>query len=98
MITRISDSKPLMKHISCEYLGSIIGDSVITCDEIIEAIKTVPIKTITTKTIPTKTIPINFNEKIVTCKIEKFYTLITLLLITVLLLIIVCVFTTPVTN
>ena len=33
---------------TCEngkYLGSIIGDSLITCDEIIEVIKTVPTKT-----------------------------------------------------
>ena len=32
---------------TCEngkYLGSIIGDSLITCDEIIEVIKTVPTK------------------------------------------------------
>ena len=34
-----------------EYLGSIIDDSVITCDEIIE---------------PAKTIPIHFNNKQVT--------------------------------
>ena len=45
------------------YLGSIIDDSVITCDEIIEVAKTDPIKTVPTetvqiKTVPTKTVPI----------------------------------------
>ena len=33
---------------SCKYVGSIINDSVITCDEVIEE---------------TKTFPTNFNEK-----------------------------------
>ena len=33
-----------------KYLGSIIGNSVITCDEIIEVTKTVSTKTTTTKT------------------------------------------------
>ena len=32
-----------------KYLGSIIDDSVVACDEIIEAIKAVPTKTVTTK-------------------------------------------------
>ena len=46
-------------------LESIIGDSVITCDEIIEVTKNknVPAKTAPTKNVPTKTIPTNFNEK-----------------------------------
>ena len=34
-----------------KYIGSIIVDSVITCDEIIEETKTVPTKSISTKTI-----------------------------------------------
>ena len=37
---------------SCENgknVGSIIGDSVITCDEVIEEIKTVPTKSTSTK-------------------------------------------------
>ena len=47
---------------SCENgkdLESIIGDSVITCDEIREVSKN---KNAPTKNVPTKTIPINFNE------------------------------------
>ena len=47
---------------------SIIGDSVITCDAVIEE---------------TKTIPINFNEKNATCKIQNFYILLVSFLITV---------------
>ena len=46
---------------NCEngkYLATIVDDSVITCDEIIE----------TTKIIPTK-----FNEKKVTCKSKDFF-------------------------
>ena len=48
---------------TCEndkYLGSIIGDSIIMCEEIIEE---------------TRTIPTNFNEKKVNCKMESFYNL-----------------------
>ena len=44
---------------SCEngkYLASIIDDSVITCDAIIE-------ETVLTKTVPIKTVPTNFNGK-----------------------------------
>ena len=48
-----------------KYLGSTIGDSVISYREVIKV----------TKTIPTKTIPRNFNEKRVTCKIKKNYML-----------------------
>ena len=43
---------------SCEngkHSANIINDSVITCDEIIETIKTVP-----TKTVPTKSTSTNF--------------------------------------
>ena len=46
---------------NCEngkYLASIIDDSVITSDEIIEETKTIG-----TKTVPTKTVPSNFNQK-----------------------------------
>ena len=43
---------------SNKYLASIIDDSVLTCDEIIEE---------------TKTIPINFNEKNITCKTKNIY-------------------------
>ena len=45
------------------YLGSIIGDSVIMCDEITEVTKTIP-----TYTIPKKTIPTSFNNKRLTVK------------------------------
>ena len=77
-----------MKHHACEkdsiqnpstctsenrkYLESVIGDSVITCDEIIEmtrnipakaaSTKTVKTKTISKKTIPAKIIAANFNK------------------------------------
>ena len=42
------------------YLGSITDDSVITCGEIIEEIKT---------------LPTNFNEKKTTCKTQNLYIL-----------------------
>ena len=58
-----------------KYLGSIIDDSVISCDEIIEKIKTVPIKTV----------PTNFNEKKLTSKTKKFYILLTSLSTTIAL-------------
>ena len=45
-----------------KYFGSIIGHSVIMCDEIIEVTKTV-----STKVVPTKTIPTYFNGKKETC-------------------------------
>ena len=53
---------------SCENgkdLESIIGDSVITCDEITEVTKnkSASAKTAPTKNVPTKTIPTNLNEK-----------------------------------
>ena len=51
-----------------KYLASIIDDSNITCDEIIEE----------TKTIPTK-----LNETKKTCKMKHFYILLTFLLITI---------------
>ena len=59
---------------NCEngkYLGSIIDDSVIMCDEIIEE---------------TQTISTYFNEKI-TCKTKNFFISLTFLIITIALLI-----------
>ena len=61
---------------TCEnvkYLGSIINDSVITCNKIIEVsksvltittlIKTTPTKTVPSKTIPTKALPTVLHKK-----------------------------------
>ena len=72
------ESKNPIKHYVCEkdyiwnpcssackiykHLKSIIGDTVVTFDEIIES---------------TKITPITFNEKNATCRIENFYTLLT---------------------
>ena len=45
---------------TCEngkYLVNIIGDSVITCDKIIEVKKSIPTKNVAAKTFPTKTDP-----------------------------------------
>ena len=55
-----------------KYLASIIDDSVITCDEIIEE---------------TKTIPIIQSEKNTICKTKNVYILLTFLLISTALLI-----------
>ena len=55
---------------TCEggkYLESIIDDSVIMCDEIIDAVPSEP----------TKTMPINFNDKKITSTMDKFYILFT---------------------
>ena len=54
-----------------KYSESIIGNSVITCDEIIERTRTVSIKAFLTKTVPIKTIPTSFNKEKVTCKIKR---------------------------
>ena len=64
-----------------KYLESIIDDSVVIRDEIIEVAKTIPskvtknipTKTVITKTISTKTIPTDFNKERVICKIENVY-------------------------
>ena len=59
---------------SCEngkYLASIMDDSVIACDEIIES-----------NDEETKTISTNFNEKKATCKTQNLYILLSFLLIT----------------
>ena len=48
---------------SCEngkYIGSLIDDSVIKCDEIIEEMKTFPTNRISTKTVPTNSTSTNF--------------------------------------
>ena len=55
-----------------QYLVRIMGDSVITCDEVIDS-----------QDEEIKTIPINFNEK--NCKTQSFYILLTFLLITITL-------------
>ena len=49
-----------------KYLASIIDSSVITCDEIIDAVET---KTVTT----------NFNEKNIICETKSFYILLVFL-------------------
>ena len=55
-----------------EYLKSIIIDSVLTCDKVIEKV---------TKSYnnPTKATPIFFNDKKTNCKMDKFYILLFLL-------------------
>ena len=61
---------------SCQngkYLASIMDDSLITCDKIIESYDE-----------ETKTVPKNFNEKKATCKTQNFYVLLAFLLIIVL--------------
>ena len=64
-----------------KYLASIMDDSTITCDEIIDA----KAKSYDEKT---KTVPTNFNEKNkVDCKAQNFYVLLTFLLISITLLI-----------
>ena len=81
---------------TCEngkYFGSITGDSVILCHEIKDVTKTVSTKTTPTKPVPTKTVPKQTTlTKKVTCKIENFYILLTLLLIIISLLIIVSIY------
>ena len=39
------------------YLGSIVVDSVIACDEVIKLTKTIPKKTLRSKAIPIKNVP-----------------------------------------
>ena len=60
-----------------KYLASIIDDSVIACDEIIEV---------------TKGIPTSFNEKKMACKTKNVYILLAFLLITIALLIAVSIY------
>ena len=56
------------------YLESIINDSVVACDEVIE---------------PTKITAICFGDKNTTCKIDNVYILLAFVLFTILLLIII---------
>ena len=75
---------------SCEngrYAESIIGNSVIRCDEIIKTTKS-----ILTKTVPTKSTSTNNKEKKLICKMKNFYFLIVFLLITMTLLIAVSIY------
>ena len=53
---------------NAKYLGSIIGDSVITCDEISEVTITIPTKTVLAKTVPIKTVPTNLFQQILNKK------------------------------
>ena len=55
-----------------KYLGSIMGDSAITCDEVIESYDK-----------ETKTIPTNFSGKKAIFKMKNFYILLAFLLITI---------------
>ena len=63
------------------YLESIMDDSAITCDEIIESFDE-----------ETKSILTNFNERKATSKTQNLYILLALLLITIALLITVSVY------
>ena len=66
---------------TCEngkYLASIMDDSAITFDEIIDA---------EANSSDVETVPTNFNEKNITCKTQNFYILFDFLLITIPLLI-----------
>ena len=60
-----------------KYLASIIDDSVIACDEIIEV---------------TKGVPTSFNEKKMACKTKNVYILLAFLLITIASLIAVSIY------
>ena len=67
---------------ACEngkYLASIIDDSVIMCDEIIDMVQSES----------KEALSINFNDKNATCKIENFDILHAFLLITISILVIV---------
>ena len=72
---------------SCEnekYLTSIMDESMITCDEVIESYaKLSPIG---------DNKKINLNEKRVICKTQNFYILLAFLLITIALLIVVSIY------
>ena len=67
------------------YLVSFMDDSVITCDEIIDA-------EATSIDEEAKTVSTNFNEKNISCKIQNFYILLSFLLITIALLIAVSIY------
>ena len=57
-----------------------MNDSAVICDEVIDGDD------------ETKAISTNFNEKKVTCKTQNFYLLLAVLLITIALLIVVCIY------
>ena len=64
-----------------KYLASIMDDSAIICDEVID----VDVEAKSNKE-ETKPVPTNFNEKKATCKTQNFYILLAFLLITIALL------------
>ena len=73
---------------TCEngkYLVSIMDNSAIICDEVID----VDAKVSPNDDDKTKTIPTNFNEKKATCRMQSFYILLAFLLTTITLLIVV---------
>ena len=73
---------------TCEngkYLVSIMDNSAIICDEVID----VDAKVSPNYDDKTKTIPTNFNEKKATCRMQSFYILLAFLLTTITLLIVV---------
>ena len=65
--------------------ASITDDSVITCEEIVDAVAKSYGET-------KKTVSTNFNEKKVSFKTKKFYILLTFILITITLLIAVSIY------
>ena len=73
---------------TCEngkYLVSIMDNSAIICDEVID----VDAKVSPNDDDKTKTIPTNFNEKKATCRMQSFYILLAFLQTTITLLIVV---------
>ena len=62
-------------------MESIIDNSLITCDEVIES-----------NDEEIKTIPTNFNEKIITCKAQNLYAFLLFLLITIAFLLTVSIY------
>ena len=76
---------------SCEnrkYLACIMDNSVIICDEVIDADTEAKLNNeAKSNNKETKTIPTNFNENRAICKTQNFYLLLAFLLITIALLI-----------
>ena len=71
---------------NCEngkHLGSIMDDSTIICDEVIESYDEEIKYQNKIQRNKGNTIPTNFTEKKVTCEIQSFYILLTFLLITI---------------
>ena len=62
-----------------KYLASIMDDSAIICDEVIDVEAKSNDK-------ETKTVTVNFNEKKASCKMQNFYILLAFLLTTIALL------------